>query len=72
MLSHPQNMELSPWTLGPSLEGDGREESRTLTQPRPSSLRKRGSRQHEYRFSGTLTPRQNKDSLPWMPDRGRA
>ena len=33
MLSHPQNKDSLPWTLGPSLEGDGGEESRTATHP---------------------------------------
>ncbi len=101
MLSHPQNKESLPWTLGPSLEGDDREESQLATHPRRSSLRKRGSSQQpmplfrnerrhhprkstppetppptvilarariqdkQFRFLGTLTPHQNKDSLPW-------
>ena len=36
--------------------------------PRRSSLRMRGSRQHEFRFWGTLTHHENKESSPWMPD----
>lgn len=36
--------------------------------PRRSSLRMRGSRQHEFRFWGRLTHHENKESSPWMPD----
>ena len=43
MLSHPQNKDSLPWTLGSSLEGNGREESQPATHPRRSSLRMRGS-----------------------------
>ena len=51
--------------------GDVTNGERTLSPqhfPRRSSLRMRGSRQHEFRFLGTLTYRENKDSLSWMPD----
>ena len=50
--THRINKESLPWTLGPSLEGDDREESRTLTHPRWSSLRMRGSRNTDTAFWG--------------------
>ena len=31
-------------------------------------LAKASIQEKQFRFLGTLTPRQNKDSLPWMPD----
>ena len=62
----------SLWILGPSLEGDNRggttvrdKLSRTLTHPRWSSLRTRGSRINIFRFYQPLTHRINMDSLPW-------
>ena len=59
------NKDSLSWTLGSSLEGDGREKSRTLMHPRWSSLRMRESRKNNTAFIGALTPRQNKESLPW-------
>ena len=52
-------------------EGDVTNGERTLFPQRfpwRSSLRMRGSRQHEFRFWGTLTHHENKESSPWMPD----
>ena len=71
MLSHPQNMELLSWTLGSSLEGDGGEESR----PAVYLGRHACESEHPEKLIPLLlplTPHINKDSLPWMPDRGRA